>query len=100
QVNEQIGADLAQVSRQEQAVTQLREQISRQVAGAQIAGEISRRGLVEPDVADVRYRKAGVRASTAERAAEALANAPVAGSAAAAAAAASTTAVTGAVTAP
>lgn len=94
QVNEQLGADLAQVSRHEQAVTQLREQISRQVAGAQIAGEVSRRGLVEPDVADVRYLKAGDRAATAQRAADALAHAPVAGAAAAQAADAAAAPVT------
>lgn len=100
QVNEQIGADLASITRQEQRVTQLRERISRQVGGARIEGEAGRRGLVQPDVSDVRYLKAGNRADTARRAAEALAHAPSqsAIAAAAAAAAAGTTTADGTTT--
>ncbi len=102
QVNEQIGSDLASITRQEQRVTQLRERISRQVGGARIEGEAGRRGLVQPDVSDVRYLKAGNRADTARRAAEALAHAPsqsaIAAAAAAAAGAAGATAVDGTTT--
>lgn len=93
QVNEQIGADLGQITRLEQTNTALRETNSSKVAAAPVLGAARSRGLVEPSPGDVRAVRAGDRSLTAERAARALRRAgivPVAGAAATGDAAAST----------
>ncbi|MFT4035989.1 MAG: hypothetical protein QM679_10495 [Patulibacter sp.] len=77
QMNEQIGRDLGQISRLQQATVAQKERISSLVTSARIDDEAERQQLIEPDPVDVTYLETGDRTKIAARAAQILRSQPV-----------------------